>query len=56
MTAKEGVEFQCELRRLGGDGEELRLTFAIPQTEIRLVQPLLAWGKCLLTVTVVKEP
>ena len=49
------VEFQGTFVRPGGDDEELRVTFAIPQTEIPKALPLLTWGKCVLTISVVKE-
>ena len=49
------VEFQASFVRPGGDDEELRVTFAIPQSEIPKALPLLTWGKRILTVTVVCE-
>lgn len=51
----EKAEFLASFVRPGGDDEELRLTFAVPETEKLKALAVLMWGKRVLKITVQPE-
>lgn len=53
MTDK--AEFLATFTRPGGDDEELRLTFSVPETEKHKALKVLMWGKQVLKITVEPE-